>query len=218
MSGNLPFDLSKLPTSNLRDDVWFSMFLPDEISKLRRLLGAIGKWRQVADTEFEEFHRLCDQKRTSIWDEYGYDPVEDEAFMLLATERVMFANLAVTIASGAENFIIGICKVRQLPCERNGKTELSVALGSLGKAIAQTISELPGYGGNQRARLLGNCFKHSEGKTNKQFVKKYGGAIGEEIEYETEDWPSMIDATETLLNEITRRLAPGTSDTCSPRP
>jgi hypothetical protein len=182
------------------------MFLPDEISKLRRLLGAIGKWRQVADTEFDEFQKLSEQKRTPAWDEYGYDPAQDEAFMLLETERVMFANLAVTIASAAENFMIGICKGRKLPCEKSGKTDFAVALDSLGKAIGRTISELPGYGGNQRARLLGNCFKHTEGKTNQRFVDKYGGSVGETIEYEKETWEQMIGDTETLLREVVSRL------------
>lgn len=217
MTDKVRFEVSKPIPAIHGDDVLFSMFVSDEMSKLRRLLAAIGKWRRLVDTEFEEFQKLCDQKHTSIWDEYGYDPAQDEAFMLLATERVMFANLAVTIASAAENFIIGVCKARKLSCGKNGKTDLSIALGSLGKAVGQAIPELPGYGGNQRARLLGNCFKHSEGKTNGRFVEKYGGAIAEEIEYEKEVWPSMIDATEALLNEITQRLAPGASDTPLPK-
>ena len=195
------------PPSKFGDDVWFSMFLPDEISKLRRLLGAIGKWRQVADTEFDEFQKLCDQKRTPTWDEYGYDPAQDEAFMLLETERVMFANLAVTIASAAENFIIGICKVRGVNyVSDSGETPFGIACQGLGGSLKAVISELAGYSGNQRARMLGNCFKHSEGKTNQRFVDKYGGSLGEVIEYEKETWEQMIGDTETLLREIVSRL------------
>ena len=72
--------------------------------------------------------------------------------------------------------------------------------------MSAEISQLPGYGGNQRARMLGNCFKHSEGKTNDRFVEKYGGVVGEEIKFEKEDWPSMISDTKRLLSEIIAKL------------
>src|SRR5271156_3493589 len=119
----------------------------------------------------------------------------------------MFANLGVCIAACAENFIIRVCKARVVTCvNKKGQTDFGIACTSLGASLKSEISQLPGYAGNQRARMLGNCFKHSEGKTNDCFVKKYGGVVGEEIKYEKEDWPLMIADTNRLLSEITAKL------------
>jgi len=202
-------DLTNLPTSKDRDYVWLGLILPDKIASLKRLHEAIAKWRTMTDAEFEEFKKQCAQKHKPSWDEFGYDPVEDEAFMLHETERVMFANLAVTIASAAENFIIDICKKRNVNCANdNGETHFGIACQCLGCSLKVVICELPGYSGNQRARMLGNCFKHAEGKTNERFVRKYGGDLGKRIEYENEDWESAISETETLLSGIVQRLKP----------
>jgi hypothetical protein len=200
-------DMSNLPKPKYGDDVWFAMILPDEIAKLTRLHNAILKWSELTDKKFQEFRQQSEKQRTTQWDEYGYDPVSDEAFMLLGTERVMFANLGVSIAASAENFIVRLCKERGVNCVNGkGQTDFAIACISLGNALGVVISDLPGYSGNQRARMLGNCFKHSEGRRNERFVEKYGGTLGEEIEYEKEDWPGMIGDTRTLLAEIVAKL------------
>jgi hypothetical protein len=200
-------DLSKVPQPKYGDDVWFAMIFPDEIANLTRLHGAILKWVEVTDKEFHDFRQQAEKRRTPQWDDYGYDPIGDEAFMLLGTERVMLANLGVSIAACAENFIIRVCKARGVTCvNKKGKTDFSIACTSLGASLKIEISQLPGYIGNQRARMLGNCFKHTEGKRNDFFVEKFGGVVGEEIEYEKERWPSMIADTKTLLSEIIDKL------------
>ncbi len=200
-------DLSKVPQPKYGDIEWFAIMLPDEIANLTRLHGAILKWVEVTDKEFQDFRQQAEKRRTPQWDDYGYDPIGDEAFMLLGTERVMLANLGVSIAACAENFIIRVCKTRAVKCVNDkGKTDFGIACSSLGSSLSVVLSQLPGYVGNQRARMLGNCFKHSEGKTNDSFVKKYGGTVGEEIEFEKEDWPSMIADTKTLLSEIIGKL------------
>jgi hypothetical protein len=200
-------DLSNLPQPKYGDNVWFSMIIPDEIANLTRLHGAILKWVEVTAKEFQDFQQQAEKRRTPQWDDYGYAPIGDEAFMLLETERVMLANLGVSIAACAEKFIFRVCKARGVKCENDkGKTDFGIACGSLGSSLSVVLSQLPGYDGNQRARKLGNCFKHSEGKTNDSFVKKYGGVVGEEIEYEKEDWPSMIADTNRLLSEIIAKV------------
>lgn len=198
-----PIDWSSLPRPKFGHDVWFSLMLPDEVAKLNRLLSAINKWRSIEVSEFDEFKVKVESNPNPAWEDHGYDPLADEAFMMLETERVMFANLGVTIASAAENFLIGICKMRQVDCVNDrGETDFGIACQSLGKSLNVVISDLPGYQGNQRARMLGNCFKHSEGKTNERFVRKYGGNLGESIEYESESWEEMIAETETFLSEV----------------
>jgi hypothetical protein len=187
------------------EEFLFAMIATDEIDKLTWLYGAILKWDQESSKEFDEFQIEAKKRHSDLRDQYGYDPVEDEAFMLRETMRVMLANLGVSIAACAENFIVSYCKARGLNClNSNGQTEFGIACGSLSKALKVEISKLPGYKGNQRARLLGNCFKHSESQKNDRFVEKFGGTVGEEIEYEKENWPSLIEETRTLLLQITR--------------
>jgi len=208
---NESIDWSKMITSH-GDDAWFDFLTSDEIVKLRRLYAAILKWREVADSELEEFKKDCEASHNPHWDEYGYDPVTDEEVWLLETERVMFANFAVTIASTAENFIIAICKKRHLAYSLGARTDFLTALNSLGNAIGENIFNLPGYADNQRARILGNCFKHTAGRTNDKFVEKYGGKLDETIEYENEDWEALIASTATLLSELAGRLKPKESN------
>jgi|GEM_PF-3338104 len=200
-------DLSNLPQPKYGDDVWLGMILPDEIAKLARLHESILKWGEITNKEFQGFRLQAEKGLAPQWDEYGYDPISDEAFMLLGTERVMFANLGVSIAACEETFIIRVCKARGVNClDEDGQTHFGIACQCLGCSLKTVISELPGYSGNQRARMLGNCFKHCEGKATDRFVKKYGGTIGEEIEFEKADWPSMIDDTKKLLYEIIAKL------------
>ncbi|MBL4885762.1 MAG: hypothetical protein JKY95_14675 [Planctomycetaceae bacterium] len=183
--------------------------MAEEIGKLKRLHKAICKWQEVAATELDEFQHQCSQNHNPAWDEYGYDPVLEEAFMLQETERVMYANFAVTIASVVENFIINICNVRGVACVNDfGETHFGIACQCLGCSLKVVIHELPGYTGTQQARLLGNCFKHSDGKKNQRFVNKYGGFLDEIIEYENEDWLKMIAETKLLFSGIVQRLRP----------
>src|SRR5688572_24058464 len=98
--------LDNVPPSNYGDGVWFGLMVGDEVAKLTRLHRAILKWDQTATEEFREYRRNAESRRSPLWDEHGYDPVADEASMLLDTQRVMLANLGVSIAACAENFII----------------------------------------------------------------------------------------------------------------
>jgi hypothetical protein len=204
---NSQLDPSKLPVSTYADEIWFAQIVLIEIAKITRLYEAILKWDQVSGEEFDKFRLEAESRWTHQWDDYGYDPVADELFMLLCTQRVMFANLAVSIAACAENFILQVCTAREVNCLNNKKqTDYGIACNSLGNALGVVIAQLPGYDGNQRARILGNCFKHSEGKKNDRFVEKFGGAVDEAIEYEKEDWPLMIADTQELLSGITSHL------------
>ena len=189
--------------SKYGDNAWFTLMLSDEIGNLTRLHKAILKWVEVAEMDSQGFRQEVERRRTPQWDD-EYDPISNEASNRLATVRVMFANLGVTIAACAENFIIRICNVRSVTCV---KGHFGSTCDSLGKSLGVEISQLPGYAGNQRARLLGNCFKHTEGRTDDRFAGKYGGAVGEDIQYEKEDWPSMIAETNGLLSEIIAKLA-----------
>jgi len=127
--------------------------------------------------------------------------------MLLDTERVMFANLGVSIASVAENVIIDICKHRNVPlADSDGEADFGIICCNLNAYLGVIVSRLPGYAGNQRARMLGNCFKHNAGRTDSRFARKYKTTAEMTIEYEREDWLSMIEDTKVFLIEVVNRL------------
>lgn len=202
-------DLSKRLPPKYGDDVLYGMMVPDEIAKLTRLYDAIGKWKALTDCEFQTLSQSASQQRNPAWAEYGYDPIADEAFMLLDTERVMFANLGVSIASTAENFIVRICKHRNVPLtDSDGESDFGIICCNFSVFLGARVSDLPGYAGNQRSRLLGNCFKHNAGKTDARFARKYKTTSEMAIEYEKENWIDMIEGTRVLLNEISQRIKP----------
>ena len=61
----------------------------------------------------------------------------------------MFANLGVTIAGTAENFIIGFCKIRDVTCtNKYGDAHFRFDSHFLGCALKCTIHELQGHPGN----------------------------------------------------------------------
>ena len=201
-------NLNNMPHSKLNYGDWLALIVPDEISKLRRLHEAIRRWDDVSAAEFEAFQKTVEQRRTPQWDEFGYNPAADEAFMLLSTQRVMFANLGVTIAACVENFVFRVCNALRIEClNAKQQNDFGIACQRLGKSVNSDISTLPGYSGGQRARMLGNCFKHAEGKKSDLWVKKFGGAEGDEIEYENEHWNSMINDSQRLLDGIVSRLS-----------
>ena len=200
-------DWSKLPQSKYGDDDFFRLLVPDEIAKLPRLHQVILNWQAATTLELEHFEQHSKAKHQPWWDEYDYDPVREESVMLLETERAMFASLAVSIASTAEHFIVRLCKHRNVSLtDADGESDFGIICENFSKSIGVTVSSLPGYPGNQRARFLGNCYKHNGGMTDSRFAKKYKTTEGEIIEYETENWTAMIDETRALLFEICDRL------------
>lgn len=207
MNGLESIDWSKIPTSTFGYDVWFEWVAEREISKLERHLQAIDKWGNVAAEELRLFEEQCEGKKNDVWDEYGYDPIDDERMSLHETERVMFASLAVSIASSTESFIFAMCRIVGVEYTKpSGETDFGVAKSKLGSKFNLDIDKIDGYTANQRARILGNCFKHNGGRKNQKFVGKYGGELDQAIEYENEKWQAMIEGTETLFFRLAEML------------
>lgn len=207
MTGLESIDWSTIPTTNFGYDTWFKWVAEREISKLERHMHAIGKWGDVAAEEVRLFEKECEGKKNDAWDEYGYDPVTDEMMSIHETERVMLASLAVSIASSAENFIFAICQAIRIEHKKSsGDTDFGLAMSNLGNRYNLDIAKIDGYAANQRARILGNCFKHNGGRKNQKFVGKYGGELDQPIEYENEEWETMIEGTKTLFSCLSKML------------
>ena len=153
--------------------------IPDHIDVLTRLHQGIQKWEALAADELRAFAKECEAAPEPSWENYGYDPVTEEAFMLHRTERAMFATLAVAIASTTEDLVGLFCDSLRIKPDRRPNW------GNRKQALERTLKlrfdDLPGFALNKRARLLGNCFKHRSGKTDTEFVKGLGGEGGVEI-------------------------------------
>lgn len=187
----------------------YEWFANDEAERLTRLLTAIGKWKTLAQDEFDSYVEA--HERDGNIPDGLYDHFADEAFSLQNTERAMYGTLAVAIASFTEKFVGNICWSKQLAyVTKQGKSIARPTWGDKQRTIEQHLriqfQNMPGFMGNRRARLLGNCFKHSGGKISQEYASAFGGSTGIEIEFENEGWPQMIEDTRTFLVELSKPL------------
>jgi hypothetical protein len=184
------------------------LLIPDKAKILKRLLVTIEKWNQVADAEFEAFIKETESDRQESGDDYGYDPIEEEGFTFLHTKRAIYGSLAVTITSTAEWFLIYTCETLGLEYlnKKTGLSDLKVIAKSLKKHLGKKLSTFPGFAAREKARILGNCFKHNGGRTNKEYVIMYGGDKKAEIEYENENWNDLIDKTIGFMTALAEKV------------
>ena len=100
-------------------------------------------------------------------------------------------NLAVTVATSAETFVDRFCQAMQVSYQdKTGKPIDKPNWGhkkaALERALNVTFEDIDGFEMNCKARVMGNCFKHNEGKADEDFSKRYGGQVGDDLEYNTE--------------------------------
>lgn len=184
----------------MMDDQFFNeCIVRDECSKLESVYRAIEKWEDVAAAEWEA-SRPNTAEMDDLQAQWAADHFNDQAYMMHVTKQSMLGSLAVTIASSVENFFGALCEDRGIQLgDRAGwgqkrqrlEADLGINFGDLGGVEQVT-----------RVRLLGNCFKHNEGKIDQEFVDGCGGNVGDEIDFDAEDWPTLIDATRRFLLEL----------------
>jgi hypothetical protein len=194
------FDISILSASSSWDKEWFSMMVPDEINKLTRLRGAILKWDELTTKEFDAYRERIERQPNPLWDAHGYDPVQDEAFMLMETARAMWASLAVSVSSTVERLFGRICNSLAivLPPKANWGTKRN----KLEAKLSIDFKTLLGYSEVTEARILANCFKHAGGTANDELVEDGDGPSGDDIEYESKDWVKIIGGTRSFMTAL----------------
>ncbi len=203
--------LKHLPPSPYSLGDYYGLIIPDEIGKLKRVLQVIEQWERISDEELKKLQSESEKEHNELAEQYGYDPVNDEAFMLHQTARVMYANLAVTVATSAEVFVDCFCKAKGLTyLNKSGKPIDRPNWGHKKSVLERSLSvkfeDINGFAVNRKARVMGNCFKHNEGQANEEYVNRYGGESGAELEYDNEDWSDIIDGTRTFLLNLAGKL------------
>lgn len=175
----------------------------DECSKLVSVLSAIDKWEDVAVAEW----RASEPDTVNMSDEQAHWAAEqfnDQAYLIYVTKQSMLGSFAVIAAASIENFFRALYK------DIHGN-ESPHNFGNVIQALEQnmgtSLSSLTGYAESKRLRLLGNCFKHNASKTNTDFVNAFGGAVDQEINFQDEDWNSLLNRTREFLLEAAGRTA-----------
>ena len=181
----------------------FQFFVADRIAILRRLKSANEQWGNIAKAEHSKFEQ--EYEPTEQAEQYGYDPITEEAIFLESTERVLWASLATAISSTVEASLGELCDSLKLklPERANWGTKRNALEGE----VPITFGSLDGFESVNRARVMSNCFKHNDGRANEEFSKLSSQPKGEEIDYELEDWDKLIADTQTFLESLSDVIA-----------
>lgn len=168
-----------------------------EMSILRSVRQSVPKWENIALTEIEALGQgiTSDSDLEQMWhDQY----VEDQAFTLHETKNALLGGLAVSIASAVERVMVMLCKDRGETIPEGAGW--GFARPTLDRLTRIDVSTINGFVSANRARLLGNCFKHNSGRRNEVFVRVLiDGQIDGEIHYPGEDWDMLLDGVQSFL-------------------
>lgn len=176
----------------------------DELSKLRAVLRAIPKWERIAVTEVQKVERLDTTRFSDLQHSWHESRIVEEYELLDDVSEHLHAGLAVGIASAIEKIFGMLCAEYEQPLPQ--RPQWGHKRSAIQRILRSRIDRLPGCDSATRARLLGNCFKHSEGKMNRDWVRKFGGSAGEDIRYADEDWKAMIDGSQQFLLALVAAL------------
>ncbi len=190
---------------------YLRLVVQDEESRLLVLIDVIPTWQAVAlDALTKRASVLRASKLDPDLRQTSEDDLGNDHDLVLQTVRALYASLAVSIASAAENYVGSICRRKNLLVDAAGhplaRPDWGVKRQKLQDALAFNFDDLEGFVLNKKARLLGNCFKHSDGRRNEQLASQFGGTEGEVIEYENENWRDLIEGTGSFLHGIVSKL------------
>ena len=194
--------------THIIDNRFFNeVIVRDECGNLARICGAIPEWESLAlkqlqaEEAIEAGSMTADQR---LWrDEY----INNQHEMLAQTVNTLYAGLAVIVAAAVENTMAMLC--REQGVTLRAKATWGHKQGALETVLKKpSIEALSGFDNANRARLLGNCFKHESGKTNDEWVKHFAGSVGEELDYAGEDWKTIIHGVREFLLALVDALPP----------
>jgi hypothetical protein len=188
-----------------------------EVDVVESFLQAIETWYCSVSNQFEE--RAAKLQNTRGASEYDWDAISDERGMADRVRRAMYPCIAVSLFAVAEQSLFMLCVNSGLLTWRSehDASEKSLAdcqghkVGRPDWGIYRKLIE--GHTGvlfdrilcfraMDRVRRLNNCFKHSDGTVTEEFRKVFGGNLGDEIQYESENWNELISGCRTFLESV----------------
>jgi hypothetical protein len=189
-----------MPKIRVMDDRFLNEnIVYDECSKLDSVYRAIEKWEVLAIAE-RNANPPDTSNMSDLQARWAADHFDDQAYMIHVTKQAMLGSLAVTMASSVENYFGAFCEDRGIVLgDRAGWGQKRQGLEA---TLGINCETLAGFRHVTRVRLLGNCFKHNHGRQDAAFVDEFAGVENEEINFDSEDWPSLIDATRQFLLDL----------------
>lgn len=192
----------------MMDDRFFNeAIVQDEMRKLRSVHDAILKWEELDSDELASEMAKQNGKQSPEQQYWISEHFNDRAYLLYETANVMFANLAVRITASVENFMGALCTDNNLeivdsrgnPVDRPNWGHKRPVLE---RHFSINLSTFRGYENVRIARLLSNCFKHTEGKADEALAEHYSVGFDEEIKYGEVDWVALLRDTEAFLLQL----------------
>lgn len=199
-----------------------SEFSKSDFDLMENLLCAIEKWNGVTSKELARRLSCLEEKRHV--EEYDWDALADESYMLDKTKRVMYGTIAVALFAALEKFLFGLCVCSELLkveietkdgtekrtiTNRNGDNLTKPNWGNYQQLIQTGMNLQFGkflcFDSIQRVRRLNNCFKHSDGSVDADFANSYGGTIGDDIPYESEKWQELIENCKSFMLQLAKK-------------
>jgi hypothetical protein len=186
-------------TTDYWDDKYFNKSLAESSAgHLKNIHTAISDWVNFAMKELADRSAADRLNMTKEQLQWYNDYQDSQEFMLVEVINALYAGLSVSISSSVENFMGTMCeeynlKLGSKPDWGNKRTALESRLSN------KKFDDLADFSMADRVRLLSNCYKHEGGKTNTEWVKKFGGTEGEEIDYPGESWTEMIEGVRNFL-------------------
>ena len=182
------------------DDKFFNeCIVRDECAKLASIHAAIERWEDIAVAEWNT-SRPDTPGMSDLQAHWASQHFDDQAYMMHVTKQSMLGSLAVTMASAVENFLGALCD--DLGVQVGNRAGWGPKRQGVEAALGISCNALAGIREVTKVRLLGNCFKHNEAKKDAEFVRQFGGAENEEIDFDAEDWPQLIQSTRQFLLEL----------------
>jgi hypothetical protein len=191
------------------EDLFYAFGADDRVASMETVLRMITHGTDHVRQDKED--RISRLEKTAIdtgmddEPEWIYDMANDEFYLDDLSIRILYAGLAVIISSATENLFETICshyhiKLKSRAMWGDKRTALE------GKLLI-SLEDLPGFKLNKRARLMANCFKHSDGRANEELARYTGVRKGDEIKYEIEPWDRIIRETERMFRDICQIVA-----------
>jgi hypothetical protein len=179
------------------------MLVGDEVGKLNNVLAALEEWATIAQDKLKKQRESPRDDMTDDQSMYYDMYLENQDSMLLEILRTFYGALAVSVTASVENTAKMLCDEYRLTLPNGADWSQKRAALEPKSGKFDTIQ---GFDKATRARLLGNCFKHNESRTNDKWVKAYGGEEGEAMYFIDEKWDEIIKGVESFLMGLVKAL------------
>lgn len=187
----------------MMDDQFFNeCIVRDECSKLESVYRAIDRWEDVAAAEWEA-SRPETTEMDDLQAQWAADHFNDQAYMMHVTKQSMLwepCRHGCLLGGKLFRRFGALCEDRGI--QLRDRAGWGPKRQGLEAYLGTSFRDLGGIEQVTRVCLLGNCFKHNEGKIDQEFVDECGGNVGDEIDFDAEDWPTLIYAARRFLLEL----------------